>query len=187
METENKKEETKNTKWAEAFKKAKNDVESNEISENTEENLKEENEVLKETVLRKTAEIENILKRNKEEIEKSIKYSITNFSKDLLPVYDALSMAIEKAPLNSIEGDEQIKNFFDGVNITFNELKKVLEKNGVKRLFPLKEMFNPELHQAIVHAENEAEEGTIIDVVQCGYTLNNRLLRPAMVVVSKGK
>lgn len=151
------------------------------------EKLKIELENFKEIALRKAAELENVKKRSQEELEKAMNYSISKFTKELLPVMDALYLAIDNAPKEQLSKDDKCNNFFNGVNITFSELKKVFEKNNIIRLYPLDEEFDHNFHQAIMQVESDKEEGTIVNVIQAGYTLNGRLIRPAMVSVSKGK
>ena len=194
-ETNNKQDSNQNerkTNWADAFRKIKpeenNDDENINNSEDSElEKLKEENNILKEAVMRKTAEVENILKRNKEEMEKVAKFSISSFVQSLLPVIDAMYMTIDNIPEDMKNSTGKEKAFLDGVNITFNEFKKVFSANGIERIFPLDEKFNPDFHQAITQIESDKEEGTVVSVIQAGYSLNGRVIKPAMVAVSKGK
>lgn len=148
--------------------------------------IKKELADFKEIALRKAAELDNLKKRSQEELEKAIKYSISNFSKELLPVMDALYLAVDNVPKEELKTNNKFNNFFEGVNITLNELKKVFDKNNIKRIYPLNEMFDHDLHQAIMQVESDKEEGTIVNVIQAGYTLNDRLIRPAMVGVSTG-
>ena len=170
------------------------------INESSEENIEEGNncedelkkvkkelENFKEIALRKAAEVENIKRRSQEDLEKAANYSISKFAKELLPVMDALYLAIENAPKEELSKNDKCNNFFNGVNITFSELKKVFEKSNIVRLYPLNETFNHDLHQAIMQVESDKEEGSVVNVIQAGYTLNGRLIRPAMVAVSNGK
>ena len=164
--------------------------EKTEEKNNCEEELtkvKKEPENFKEIALRKAAEVENIKRRSQEDLEKAANYSISKFTKELLPVMDAFYLAIENAPKDELSKDDKCNNFFNGVNITFSELKNVFEKNHISRLFPLGEEFNHDFHQAIMQVESDQEEGIIVNVIQAGYVLNGRLIRPAMVAVSKGK
>ena len=147
--------------------------------------VKTELENFKEIALRKAAEVENIKKRSQEDLEKAANYSISKFTKELLPVMDALYLAVENAQNDELSKNDKCCNFFNGVNITLNELKKVFEKNNIKRLYPLGDEFNHDFHQAIMQVESDKDEGIIVNVIQAGYTLNGRLIRPAMVAVSK--
>ncbi len=181
--------------WGEAFKEAV--LESEVLKDEEEpgpapdysvvETLKMDNAALKDALLRKTAELENARRISKEEVAKALKYSISNFAKELLVVMDALSLAIKNAPKEELSANEKFDNFYQGVNITYKELNKIFEKNNVKKIDPLEEIFDPNMHQAVTQVENDKPEGTIVDVIQVGYLLNDRLLRPATVVVSKGK
>jgi molecular chaperone GrpE len=142
--------------------------------------LTEENAQLKDKFLRMAAELENVRRIATEEKEKISKYAISSFAGSLIPVMEDFFLAFKNAKKKEIE-----KTFFDGMNLTFNELKKVFEKYGLKRICPNGEKFNPDIHQAITQVESEMEENTIMEVAQAGYVLNDRVLKPALVVVSK--
>ena len=96
-------------------------------------------------------------------------------------------MASENAPNDEIEKNPVIKNYATAINLTQKELLKILEKNQVKRIFPLNELFDHNLHEAISSVESEGQEGLVVQVIQAGYTIANRLIRPALVAVSKAK
>lgn len=175
VEIENNMEHKK--KWADAFK-SKN-PENDEMIR-----LQEENADLKDKLLRARAETENTRRIAIEEKEKTIKFAITNFAKDLIVIMENMYLAFKSVENTDKEGE--FKVFFDGVNLTFSELKKVFEKNNIKRIYPKGEKFDPAYHEAISQIESEAEEsGTVIDVVQAGYMLNGRVIKAAMVVVAK--
>ena len=152
-------------------------------SNSKEKELEEENKKLKDTLMRTLAELENTRRIAGEEKEKTAKFAIGKFAEDLIPVMEDFYLAFK----NSENKENANEIFFDGVKLTHNELKKVFERNGLVRIFPVGEVFNPELHNAISQIESDKEEGTIVDVMQAGYTIKGRLLRPALVIVSKGK
>ena len=130
------------------------------------------------TVLRMKAEAENQRRRSDKQVEDAHKYAVQKFVGELLPVADSLEMGM------AAEGDiEQIR---EGMNLTMNVLSKALEKFSVESVDPLGEKFDPELHQAMaMQPSDEYEEGHVSAVMQKGYTLNGRLVRPAMVMVVK--
>jgi molecular chaperone GrpE len=181
--------------------KVNNDVNDNEKSntnetdEVSEENLESdsdkgdglksleiENKKIKDTLLRTLAELDNVRRIASEEKEKITKYAISKFAEDLLNVMDNFYMAFDNVDETKVD-----KNFFDGIKLTHNELKKIFEKNGLNRIYPLGENFNPDLHNAIQQVESDYDEGVVAIVMQAGYTLNGRTLRPSLVAVSKGK
>lgn len=136
--------------------------------------------------LRALAELDNSRRLAKQELEKTIKYSISKFASDLIVVTENFFLASENAPKEEIEKNEPIKNYFNAINMTEKELMKTLEKHGVKRIYPLKEKFDHNFHEAIAQIESaEDEEGTILQVIQAGYSLNDRLLKPSLVAVAK--
>ena len=152
-------------------------------SNSKEKELEEENKKLKDSLMRTLAELENTRRIAGEEKEKTAKFAIGKFAEDLIPVMEDFYLAFK----NSENKENANEIFFDGIKLTHNELKKVFERNGLVRIFPVGEVFNPELHNAISQIESDKEEGTIVDVMQAGYTIKGRLLRPALVIVSKGK
>lgn len=146
--------------------------------------LKAENRQLKEEFLRAYADAENTKKRCAQEIEKNNKYAISSFAKDLLSVADNLHRAIEAV---SKDGSDNCEALRKGVELTENELNKVFNKFGIKKMEILDTVFDPNYHQVIQEIENkEKPNGTIIAELQTGYMLNDRILREAMVVVTKG-
>lgn len=151
------------------------------------EELEEENKKTKETLMRTLAELDNTRKRAIEENEKTAKYAISRFAEDLIPVMEDFYLAFDNVKKDDLCDDKIAKNFFDGIVLTQNELKKVFERNGLLRIFPLNENFNPDLHNAIMQVEYDGDEGKVVQVMQAGYTIKNRLLRPALVGVSKAK
>lgn len=151
------------------------------------EELEEENKKTKETLMRTLAELDNTRKRAIEENEKTAKYAISKFAEDLIPVMEDFYLAFDNVKKDDLCDDKIAKNFFDGIVLTQNELKKVFERNGLLRIFPLNENFNPDLHNAIMQVEYDGDEGKVVQVMQAGYTIKDRLLRPALVGVSKAK
>jgi molecular chaperone GrpE len=149
--------------------------------------LEQKNLELNDKILRALAELDNVRRRSREEIEKSSKFAISNFVGDLVLVVENFFLASEHAPKEEIEKNERIKNYADAVTMTEKELLKVLEKNQVKRIYPLNEKFDHNFHEAIAQVESELEEGTVAQVIQAGYSIANRLIRPALVGVAKAK
>lgn len=166
-------------KTEEEIKKTADDVQAEPLID-----LEKENADLKDKLLRTLAELENTRRISVEEKEKTLKFATTSIVKDLIPIMDIFYKAIDDA--KDREKDEYFKSFYDGIEMTFNEFKKLFNKNKIERLFPVGEKFDPNLHEAIAHIEKEGvESGVIIEVMQPGYTLNGRVVKPAMVAVSK--
>ena len=146
--------------------------------------LKEENQKLKDSFLRAYAEAENTKKRCQQEIEKNSKYAISSFAKELLGVADNLQRALSAA---DDETKQRCEAFIKGVELTQNELTKVFGKFGIKKMESLNKVFDPNFERVVQEVEDkEKPAGTIIAELQAGYTLNDRILREAMVVVTKG-
>ncbi|WP_019606323.1 nucleotide exchange factor GrpE [Teredinibacter turnerae] len=136
----------------------------------------------KEQALRAAAEMHNVRRRAEQDVEKAHKFGLEKFVSDMLPVADNLGRALEAA---AAEGADMTA-VTEGVDLTLKSLMDSLKKHGVDSVNPEGEPFNPELHQAMTAVENpDAEPNTVINVYQVGYTLHGRLVRPAMVVVSK--
>jgi len=144
-----------------------------------------ENEELRDKMFRVAAEAENVKRRAQEDKEKTIKYSISSFAQDLMPTLENFYLAVDNLPKEEVEKNEKIKSFADGVVLIKNELTKVLEKNKISRIYPLDQKFDHDLHQAISQVESDKEDDMVLQVVQSGYMIEDRLLRPALVVVSK--
>lgn len=146
--------------------------------------LQAENQRLKEEFLRAYADAENTKKRCAQEIEKNNKYAISSFAKELLGVADNLQRAIEAA---GKEQDEKCAQLLEGVKLTQNGLMKTFSKFGISKMEIMGTVFNPNFHQVIQEVEDqEKANGTIIAELQTGYMINDRILREAMVVVTKG-
>ncbi|HHJ35945.1 MAG TPA: nucleotide exchange factor GrpE [Gammaproteobacteria bacterium] len=132
-----------------------------------------------EQFLRAKAEMDNLRRRNAKDVENAHKFGIEKFVTELLPVLDAMAMglAAEEASAESLR---------EGMELTMNMMTKMMEKLGIEEIDPLNEKFDPDKHQAMTMQPNaEVEPNTVIAVMQKGYALNNRLIRPAMVMVSK--
>ena len=137
----------------------------------------------KDAVLRGRADVEHMRRRVAIDVEKAHKFALNKFANELLPVADNLDRAL----LAIDKDDEQFKSIIEGIEMTLTTFNAALAKSGVQIINPVGETFNPELHQAMTMIEVPgAEPNSIIDVMQKGYELNGRLLRPAMVVVAKG-
>ena len=131
--------------------------------------------------LRVQAEMENMRKRTARDIENAHKYSLDRFVADLLPVIDSMELG-----LSAFENAADVASLKEGMDITFKMFTASLEKFGAKEINPQGEKFNPEQHQAVTMQEAEGvASGNVISVMQKGYELNGRLIRPAMVVVAK--
>jgi len=143
---------------------------------------------MKDRLLRGLAEMENLRKRTEREIADSRLYSVTSFARDLLVVADNMRRALETVPpelRNTAESG--VKALIDGVELTERELLKALEKNGVRQFTPQGEKFDPNVHQAMFEIPDATvPAGSVVQVVQPGYMIGDRVLRPALVGVSKG-
>jgi molecular chaperone GrpE len=149
--------------------------------------LQAENADLKDKWLRAHAEVENIRKRAEREREEAAKYSITKLARDIVSVGDNFQRAIDAVPPRAAEQDPTLKSFLEGVTMTERELLNVLDRHGIKRLQPMNEPFNPHLHQAVMQVpRSDVPAGTVVEVYQPGYTIEERVLRPAMVGVAQG-
>ena len=159
------------------------DTEENELTD--EDKLKEEIIILREEKVRVLAEMENLRKRFDREKIDSIKYGSVNFARDILSPGDNLERAL--SAINKEEDHPQsIKNLIEGLIMVKKELSTALEKNGITKIETLEKKFDPNLHQAMMEIENDnLDEGTVVQEIQTGYMMYERLLRPAMVGVSK--
>ena len=165
--------------------KENEEPEEKDKKETEEDNLKEEIRSLKEEKIRVLAEMENLRKRFDREKIDSIKYGSVNFARDILSPGDNLERALS-AINEEEERPQSIKNLIEGLLMVKKELETALEKNGITKIVSLNKKFDPNLHQAMMEIENnELEEGTVVQEIQTGYMMHDRLLRPAMVGVSK--
>ena len=176
-------EESNSTKNDETQVAADSTEEENEESE--EERLQEEVRNLKEDKIRVLAEMENLRKRFDREKIDSIKYGSVNFARDILSPGDNLERAL--SAINQEEDHPQsIKNLIEGLKMVQKEFSSALEKNGISKINSMNEKFDPNLHQAMMEVEkDDLDEGIVVQEIQTGYMMHDRLLRPAMVGVSK--
>lgn len=141
---------------------------------------------LKDQLLRALAETENVRRRAQREREDAGKYAIANFARDVLQVSDNLHRALEAIPAAALAADEALKNLHEGVTATERQLDAALERQQVKRIWPMGEKFDANLHQAMFEVQTaEQAPGTVVQVMQAGYLIHDRLLRPALVGVAK--
>jgi molecular chaperone GrpE len=137
--------------------------------------------------LRAAAETENVRRRLEKEKEDTAKYAITKFAKDILSVGDNFQRAIAAVPKDAVETDPALKTLLDGVTLAERDYKTALERHGVRIIDPTGKPFDPHHHQAVMEQENTSvPPGTVLQVFQVGYMIDDRNLRPAMVVVSRG-
>ena len=156
--------------------------------ENREEELELKISELKDQLLRAVADSENIRKRSEREKEQTRKFGIANFAKDLLSIADNLGRALDAAPKNEDIKDDAIKNFVIGIQMTEQELQKAFDSNNIRKIDPIGEKFDYNFHQAMFEVEEtDQEPGIVVQVLQPGYAIDDRILRPAMVGVSKAK
>lgn len=150
--------------------------------------LVKENEDLKDRGLRLAAEMENLRRRTQREIADARSYAVTNFARDMLTVSDNLRRALDAVGDEAkAAADASLKTLIDGVDITERGLLSSLERHGVKQLSPQGEKFDPNFHQAMYEVPNpEVPNGTVVHVAQAGYSIGDRVLRPAMVGVARG-
>jgi molecular chaperone GrpE len=146
-----------------------------------------ENAEMRDRLLRTMADMENLRRRTEREKADTARYAISNFARDVLTVGDNLKRTIDHVPAEAAAEDPALKSFLEGVTLTERELLNVLERHGVTRIEPLGQRFDPNCHQAMFEVENsDVPEGTVVDVMQQGYVIGDRCLRPALVAVSKG-
>ena len=150
--------------------------------------LNAENSQLKDRVLRTLAEMENLRRRTEREVADAKTYGVTSFARDMLSVVDNLARALEHLPAEArANADPHLQSMIEGVELTARDLEAALGRHGVKKLEPKRQKFDPNFHQAIFEAPDETvPSGTVSQVVQSGWTIGDRVLRPAMVGVSRG-
>jgi molecular chaperone GrpE len=138
-------------------------------------------------MLRALAEAENTRRRSERERQDTAKFSVASFARDLLTVSDNLRRALNAISPEQREKNEQLKIIFTGVEATERELLRVFENNGIKKIEPLNQKFDPNLHEVLFEAPAEGKvPGTVIQVIEPGYMIHERLLRPARVGVAQG-
>jgi molecular chaperone GrpE len=149
--------------------------------------LKEEAGKLKDQLLRTLAEMDNLRKRTEREKAEATLYAASNFARDILSVSDNMDRALATAEADHLkEATEPVKDLVAGVEMTRRELLNVLERHGIKRVDPVGEKFDPHFHQAMFEVPtNEQPPGTVVQVMQAGFRIGDRILRPALVGVAK--
>lgn len=175
---------------ADAEKKAEDTTPNNDKKENEYDQLLQEKEALlkdlQDKYKRSLADNENILTRTRKQIEEAKLFGIQSFSRDLLEVADVLGKATETVPKEEIEKSVTLKNLYDGLLMTEAQLQKVFIKNGLEKINPMNEKFDPYSHEALFQLPfPDKEAGTVAVVEKVGYKLNGRTLRPALVGVVK--
>ena len=147
-----------------------------------------EKDELQNQYLLSVAEMENLRKRTRKEIADTREFSIASFARDMLSVTDNLRRAIDAVPAEELEVvGGGLKNLLEGVSMTERELLAAMEKYKVKKMEAMGQKFNPNLHQAMFEVQDkETPNNTIVEIIQDGYVIGERMLRPAMVGVSKG-
>lgn len=151
------------------------------------ESLLSENADMRDKLLRTMADMENLRRRTEREKQDTARYAISNFARDVLSIGDNLRRVIEHVPAEAADADPALKSFLEGVELTERELLKMLEKHGVAKLEPLGQRFDPNQQQAMYEVPTtDVPDGTVVEVMQAGYTIGDRVLRPALVAVSKG-
>jgi molecular chaperone GrpE len=150
--------------------------------------LAAENEELKDRSLRLAAEMENLRRRTQRDVADAKSYAIAAFARDMLAVSDNLQRALEALPEDAKKhGEPGVKALIEGVELTERDMLATLERHGVRKLSPEGERFDPNFHQAMFEVPNpEVPTNTVVQVVQSGYAIGDRVLRPAMVGVAKG-
>lgn len=147
--------------------------------------LKSELDELKDRLLRAVAETDNVRKRAERERAETAKYAIVSFARDLVGVADNLGRALQAIPAEARE-NEAVRTFITGIELTERELQSVFERHGIRKLVPKGEPFNAHFHQAVAEVPSaDAPAGSIIEVIQPGYAIEERLIRAAMVVVAR--
>mgnify|MGYP001221735882 FL=1 len=164
---------------------ANNTDADNEKQNELEENLRNEIEQLRDEKLRLLADMENLRKRSDRDRMDSIRYGNINFARDILSLGDNLSRALDAIPKDA-EKTETITNLINGLRMVQREFTSILEKHGIKKIEALNQRFDHNFHQAMMEIESEeVEEGIVIQEIQSGYNMHDRLLRPSMVGVAK--
>ena len=155
----------------------------NEVAE-----LAQKNAELNDRMLRLAAEMENLRKRSERELADTRTYAVTGFARDMLTATDSLSRALSMLPAEAREtADGSLKSLIEGIDMTEREMQRLLAKHGVRPIEAQGEKFDPHKHQAMFEVPDPSQpEGTVVQVVQPGFSIGDRVLRPAMVGVAKG-
>jgi molecular chaperone GrpE len=140
---------------------------------------------MKDQALRALAEVENTRRRSERDIADMNKFAVSNFARDLVSVLENLQRATDSIPTELKKDNPAVASLATGVEMTLKELLAVFERHGIKRIDPLGQKFDHNFHQAVAQVESDNQEaGTVLQVLQAGYTIHDRLLRPAMVAVA---
>jgi molecular chaperone GrpE len=151
------------------------------------ETLLAENADMRDKLLRTMADMENLRRRTEREKADTARYAISNFARDVLTIADNLKRVMEHVPADAAAQDPALKSFLEGVELTERELLNMMERHGVTSIEPLGQRFDPNSQQAMYEVPNtDVPEGTVVEVMQAGYMIGDRCLRPAHVAVSKG-
>lgn len=147
-----------------------------------------ERDEMKDRLLRTLAEMENLRRRTEREVADARAYAVTSFARDILGSADNLQRALDSVPADARASAEgALKGLIEGIELTERELAKTLERHGVKLIDPKGQRFDPNRHQAMFEVpDSSVPNGTVVQVMQTGYSIGDRVLRPAMVGVSKG-
>jgi molecular chaperone GrpE len=161
------------------------DEDTEESVEDALSQLRDDLEAQKQEVLYAKAETQNVRRRMEDEVSKARAYASTSFARDILSVWDNLSRAVDAIP-ESLREDEKMKGLVIGIEATQRELEKVFKQNGIERVEAIGKSLDPNQHQAMMEVPSEEHEpGTIVQEMQSGWMIKDRLLRPAMVGVAK--
>lgn len=151
------------------------------------EELRAENAALKDRLLRALAETENVRRRAERDLGDARQYAVTRFARDLLPVADNMERAMASVRSEAHRGEGLVKALIEGVDLTGKELQNVLAKHGIRKLMPVGERFDPHFHEALFEIPDSAvPDGTVSQVVEPGYAIGTRPLRPAKVGIARG-
>lgn len=149
--------------------------------------LQSDLETARNEVLRLVADMDNLRKRTEREKQETAKFAISKFAVDIIGVADNFERAMQAVPAGAADADPALASLVEGVGMIDGQLKSVLDRHGVKRIWPEGEMFNPHLHQPMMQQDRiDVPNGTILQVFQAGYVIDERVIRPAVVVVAKG-
>jgi len=150
--------------------------------------LKAENTELRDRYLRLAAEMDNLRRRTEREVKDAKSYSVAGFARDMLAVSDNLRRALDAIPAEAkAAADAGLTTLIEGVDMTERSMLSALERHGVRKLEPVGQKFDPNFHQAMFEVPNtEVPNNTVVQVVQAGFSIGERVLRPAMVGVAKG-
>lgn len=141
---------------------------------------------LKDKLLRTLADMENLRRRSQKDREDAVKFSAANFARDMLSVADNLRRATESIPKENEADGVSLAAFIEGISLTEKELISTLERHGIRKIEPMGEKFDPKFHEAMYEIPStDAENGTVMQVVEAGYVIHDRLLRPAKVGIAK--